>query len=102
MPEYTVIAGPNGAGKSTLSAVLSKDNAIIFDADKVKAEKEKLYPDVPSESIAMMITSAYWDTEDTTTEKNLDLTVETNLRDDFLINRLEFFKRRGYTTTLIY
>ena len=45
MPGYTVIAGPNGAGKSTFSTVLSSSGALIFDADKVKAIKEKQYPD---------------------------------------------------------
>jgi predicted ABC-type ATPase len=49
-----------------------------------------------------MITTEYWNTEDASIEKNQDLTVETNLRNDFLIGRLEFFKRRGYTTNLIY
>jgi len=57
MPDYTVIAGPNGAGKSTYSNILSSSDAIIFDADKVKAVREKQYPDVPAESIEMMIDS---------------------------------------------
>jgi predicted ABC-type ATPase len=41
MPDYTIIAGPNGAGKSTFSTILSSADALIFDADKVKAIKEK-------------------------------------------------------------
>ncbi|HEY2581693.1 MAG TPA: zeta toxin family protein [Mucilaginibacter sp.] len=102
MPDYTVIAGPNGAGKSTYSSVLSSQSALIFDADKVKAAKEKQYPDVPEESIEMMITSAYWETEEIAIAEKKDLTVESNLRDDFLINRISFFKNKGYTTNLIY
>ena len=102
MPDYRIIAGPNGAGKSTFSAILSSSDALIFDADKVKAVKEKQYPDLPDESIEMMITSAYWEAEDFAVEHKKDLTVETNLRNDFLINRLSFFKGKGYTTHLVY
>ena len=102
MPDYTIIAGPNGAGKSTFSTVLSSADALIFDADKVKAIKEKEYPDLPDESIEMMITSAYWEAEDIAVAEKKDLTVETNLRNEFLINRLSFFKSKDYTTNLIY
>ena len=102
MPDYRIIAGPNGAGKSTFSAILSSSDALIFDADEVKAVKEKQYPDLPDESIEMMITSAYWEAEDFAVEHKKDLTVETNLRNDFLINRLSFFKGKGYTTHLVY
>jgi predicted ABC-type ATPase len=102
VPDYRIIAGPNGAGKSTFSAILSSSDALIFDADKVKAVKEKQYPDLPDESIEMMITSAYWEAEDFAVEHKKDLTVETNLRNDFLINRLSFFKGKGYTTHLVY
>jgi predicted ABC-type ATPase len=102
MPDYTIVAGPNGAGKSTFSTILSSADALIFDADKVKAIKEKEYPDLPDESIEMMITSAYWEAEDIAIAEKKDLTVETNLRNEFLINRLSFFKSKGYTTNLIY
>ncbi|MDP9078614.1 MAG: hypothetical protein M3O71_14375 [Bacteroidota bacterium] len=63
MPDYIIIAGPNGAGKSLFSRILSEPGSLIFDADKVKAMKEKEYPDLPDESIEMMITSAYWNAE---------------------------------------
>jgi len=102
MPEYTVIAGPNGAGKSTFSAILSSGSALIFDADKVKAASEKQFPDIPDESIGMMIDSAYWEAEEIAEKENRDLTVETNLRDDFLIKRSKAFKNKVFTTNLIY
>lgn len=102
MPDYTVIAGPNGAGKSTFSKTLSSRKALIFDADKVKAAREKQYPDVPVQSIEMMIDSAYWEAEEVAIKDNRDLTVETNLRNDFLITRSTYFKDKGYTTNLIY
>lgn len=102
MPEYTVIAGPNGAGKSTYSNDLSSLDSVIFDADKVKAIKEKQYPDLPDQSIAMMIDSAYWEAEEIALKEKRDLTVESNLRNDFLVNRSIAFKDKGYTTNLIY
>ena len=102
MPEYTVVAGPNGVGKSTFSKIFSADYAIVFDPDKVKAIKERQYPDIPLESIETMITTEYWNAEDASIEKNQDLTVETNLRNNFLVDRLQFFKRRGFTINLIY
>ena len=80
MPDFTVIAGPNGAGKSSFSKLLSAPGSLIFDADIVKAVKEKEYPDLPDESIAMMIDSAYWEAEEIALEERKDLTVETNLR----------------------
>lgn len=102
MPDFTVIAGPNGAGKSSFSQLLSELGAFIFDADKVKAIKENQYPDVPVESIEMMITSAYWEAEDNAIKQNQSLTVESNLRNDFLINRLNRFKDKGYKVNLIF
>ena len=50
----------------------------------------------------MMIDSAYWEAEEIALQEKRDLTVETNLRDDFLIKRSIFFKEKGYTTNLIY
>ena len=102
MPHYTIIAGPNGSGKSTFSKKISLSGALIFDADKVKASKESQYPDLPADSIGMMVTSEYWAVEDLAIEKNKSLTVETNLRDDFLIDRLSYFKSRKYTLNLIF
>jgi predicted ABC-type ATPase len=102
MPDFTIIAGPNGAGKSSFSRLLSTPGSLIFDADKVKAIKEKQYPDLPGESIGMMVDSAYWEAEEITIGEKKDLTVETNLRDDFLINRAIYFKGKGYTVNLIF
>jgi predicted ABC-type ATPase len=102
MPDFTVIAGPNGAGKSTFSKRLSSETAFIFDADKIRLIKEKEYPDLPAQSIWMMIDSAYWEAEEIGIKNNSDLTVETNLRDDFLVNRALYFKNKGYTINLIF
>jgi len=102
MPEFIIVAGPNGAGKSSFSKLLSAPGAMIFDADAIKAVKEKQYPDLPDESIGMMIDAAYWETEETTIEAKKDLTVETKLRDDFLITRALHFIRNGYNLTLMF
>jgi predicted ABC-type ATPase len=50
----------------------------------------------------MMLTSAYWQMEDDAIDAGKSLVVETNLRDDFLINRLAYFKNKGYTLNLIF
>jgi len=102
MPDFTIIAGPNGAGKSTFSKELSVEGSLIFDADKVKVSKERQYPDLPVESIETMITTEYWEIEETAILSNKSLTVESNLRDDFLINRLTYFKDKGYSLNLIF
>lgn len=102
MPDYTIVAGPNGAGKSSFSNRMSETDALLFDADKVKASKQAQWPDIPIESIEMMITTEYWNLEDQAVDKNKSLTVESNLRDDFLIKRLSFFKARKYSTNLIF
>ena len=102
MPDFTIITGPNGAGKSSFSQLLSEHGTFIFDADKVKAIKERQYPDVPAKSIEMMITSAYWEAEDNAIGQNKNLTVESNLRDDFLIKRPDRFKDKGYKVNLIF
>lgn len=102
MPEYTIIAGPNGAGKSTFSSGLSEPGTLIFDADKVKARLWKEWPDLPVESIETMITTQYWNIEDEAIEKNSSLTVESNLRDGFLVKRISFFKNKGCAANLIF
>ena len=102
MPDYTMIAGPNGAGKSTFSKTLSTPDALIFDADSVKILKEKQYPDLSDERIEMIITSSYWELEGVAIRKKKDFTVETNLRNEFLIDRLTYFKKEGYTLNLIF
>jgi len=102
MPDFTIIAGPNGAGKSTFSKGLSAPGSLIFDADKIKAIREREYPDVPDESIQMMIDAAYWDVEEIAIGQGKDFTVETNLRNDFLIRRAVYFTEKGYKTNLLF
>jgi predicted ABC-type ATPase len=50
----------------------------------------------------MMIDSAYWEAEELAIESKRDLTVETNLRDDFLIDRAIYLKSKGYRINLIF
>ena len=92
MPDYTIVAGPNGAGKSTYSGQLSELGALIFDADKIKAIKEKEYPDIPDESIQTMLTVEYWEIEEHAVTKGANLTVESNLQNNFLIERASHLK----------
>jgi predicted ABC-type ATPase len=102
MPDFTIVAGPNGAGKSTFSKRLSNSGALIFDADIIKLIREKQYPDLPIESIEMMIDSVYWEAEEVAIKEKKDFTVETNLRNDFLVKRAAHFRNKGYTINLVF
>jgi len=102
MLQYAVIAGPNGAGKSTLSARLSKNNAIIFDPDIAKFKIEKQYPDISDDAVQAAVTRAYYDTELRALGGQKHLTVETNLKNEFLGERALAFKESGYRTCLIF
>jgi predicted ABC-type ATPase len=102
MPDYTIVADPNGAGKSTYSSKLSEAGALIFDADKIKAIKEREYPDIPTESIHTMLTVEYWEMEEIATTRGENLTVESNLQNNFLIERASHLKSKGFTTNLIF
>lgn len=102
MPQYLVVAGPNGAGKSTFSQHFSRPGALIFDPDEQKYKIEKQYPDISQEALESEITRKYNTFELKALGSQLHLTVETNLRNDFLADRAEFFNEHGYETRLIY
>jgi len=102
MPQYLVVAGPNGAGKSTFSQHFSRPGALIFDPDEQKYKIEKQYPDISHEALESEITRKYNIFELKALGSQLHLTVETNLRNDFLADRAEFFHEHGYETRLIF
>jgi predicted ABC-type ATPase len=102
MLQFTVIAGPNGAGKSTLSARMSRRDAIIFDPDKEKLAIERSYPDISDEAIESAVTRKYEQFELRAIAKKQSLTVETNLRNEFLAHRAALFKEGGYVTQLVF
>jgi predicted ABC-type ATPase len=101
MPEYLVIAGPNGAGKSTLSKTISGSNTIIFDPDKEKKQIERNYPDISDEAVEEELTRVYRNFEMQAIGSQLNLTVESNLRNEFVAERAKFFKENGYKTSFI-
>jgi predicted ABC-type ATPase len=100
--QFTVIAGPNGAGKSTFSTRISRFGTLIFDPDKEKYSIAKQYPDISEEALENAVTSRYdyFEAQSIAGQKNL--TVETNLRNDFLAERVNFFRKNGYETRLVY
>lgn len=102
MLQFTVIAGPNGAGKSTLSARMSRRDAIIFDPDREKLAIERSYPDISDEAIEKAVTRKYEQFELRAIAKKQSLTVETNLRNEFLAERAALFKEGGYVTRLVF
>jgi len=102
MPEYLVIAGPNGAGKSTLSKTISRPNTIIFDPDKEKKQIERNYPDISDDAIEEELARVYRNFEIRALGGGLNLTVESNLRNEFVAERSRFFKENGYKTSFIF
>ena len=102
MPQFLVVAGPNGAGKSTFSARFSRPGALVFDPDEQKYKIEKQYPDISLEALESEVTRKYNIFEAKALASHLHLTVESNLRNDFLSERAEFFHQNGYETRMIY
>lgn len=102
MPDFTVIAGPNGAGKSTYSSLISKPNTIIFDPDKEKIILEKRFSDLSDEAIQNNLTNKYLEFEAQALETGKHFSVETNLRNTFIIQRGEFFKNQGYNMNMVF
>ncbi len=102
MPQFLVVAGPNGAGKSTFSAHFSRPGALIFDPDAQKHKIEKQYPDISLDALESEVTRKYNIFEAKAFSSHLHLTVESNLRNDFLAERAEFFHKNGYETRMIY
>jgi predicted ABC-type ATPase len=102
MPEFLGIAGPNGARKSSFSKMLSKPNALIFDPDQEKLKIERNYPDISEDAVEAELTRVYRSFEIKAIGSQRDLTVETNLRNEYLAERTTFFKGQGYQTGLIF
>ncbi|RFZ82668.1 hypothetical protein DYU05_10815 [Mucilaginibacter terrenus] len=102
MPVFTVVAGPNGAGKSTFSTFFSRPGTLIFDPDIEKFKIEKQFPDIAEEALESAVNRVYLNFQTKALGTGLHLTVETNLRNDFLSESAELFKSAGYETRLIY
>ena len=102
MPVFTVVAGPNGAGKSTFSTFFSRPGTLIFDPDIEKFKIEKQFPDIAEDALESAVNRVYLNFQTKALGTGLHLTVETNLRNDFLSESAELFNSAGYETRLIY
>ena len=102
-PQLTIVGGPNGAGKSTYSGGLSPMGAFVFDADIITARvAARLPPDVPVESIYFAVQSVFLDFVEEAIKKKQHFTIETNFRDNELMDTIARFKQNGYDTSMIY
>jgi len=102
-PQLTIVGGPNGAGKSTYSGGLSPMGAFVFDADIITARvAAQLPPDVPVESIYFAVQSVFLDFVEEAIKKKQHFTIETNFRDNELMDTIARFKQNGYDTSMIY
>jgi len=102
-PQLTIVGGPNGAGKSTYSGGLSPMGAFVFDADIITARVAARLPrDVPVESIYFAVQSVFLDFVEEAIKKKQHFTIETNFRDNELMDTIARFKQNGYDTSMIY
>lgn len=101
-PQLLYVAGPNGAGKSTFSKELSNPGAIIFDVDKVIARIEAQSPGMPKKKVYDTATQEFFNQANEAVMQRQHFTLETNFRDKELVDIVAQFKRRGYTTNMVY
>lgn len=90
------------AGKSTFSKKFSEPGAVIFDADKVIARIEAQSPDIPKKRLYQEATDEFFKQVADAVRQKQHFTLETNFRDEDLLNVVAEFKRHNYTTNLIY
>ncbi|HEY4198446.1 MAG TPA: AAA family ATPase [Mucilaginibacter sp.] len=101
-PQLLFVAGPNGAGKSTLSKELSEPNAIIFDVDKVIAQIEAQSPGISKKQVYQAATEEFYKQANQAIRQKQHFTLETNFRDEGLVDIVSEFKRFGYITNMVY
>ena len=101
-PQLLFVAGPNGAGKSTFSKKFSEPGAVIFDVDKVIARIEAQSPDMPKKRIYQEATNEFIKQATDAVNRKQHFTLETNFRDESLLDIVAEFKRHNYTTNLVY
>jgi predicted ABC-type ATPase len=101
-PQLLFVAGPNGAGKSTFSKKLSDPGAVIFDVDKVIARIEAQSPDMPKKQVYQAATNEFIKQASDAVKQKQHFTLETNFRDEDLLDIVAEFKRHNYATNLVY
>jgi len=101
-PHLLFVAGPNGSGKSTFSKALSQPGAVIFDVDKIITIIEQRFPTMSKKQVYQEATQEFYDQASTAVDKRQHFTLETNFRDEPLVDIVANFKRNGYTTNMVY
>jgi predicted ABC-type ATPase len=101
-PQLLFVAGPNGAGKSTFSKKLSDRSAVIFDVYKVIARIEAQSPGMLKKQVYQAATQEFFNLATEATRKKQHFTLETNFRDESLLDIVANFKRLDYTTNMVY
>src|SRR5476651_1567041 len=101
-PQLLFVAGPNGAGKSTFSKLLSEPDAIIFDVDKVIARIQAQSPELTKKQVYQASTDEFFSLAEKAAKTKHHFTLETNFRDENLLDIVSEFKRFGFNTNMIY
>lgn len=100
--QLVIIAGPNGAGKSTISYHFADQSAILFDPDKESQIIRDKFRGVTGESIYYAINNHFQDKISEAGSQKKDFILETNFRDDHVMDVVEQFRSHGYDTNLMY
>jgi predicted ABC-type ATPase len=103
MPVFTIVAGPNGAGKSSYSDIYAH-GASIHDADKHKVALQMLHPglEISDEYLYDHLAECYQNFEKHGLLHRQDMLVETNLREEYLIERALHMRSVGYQVNMLF
>jgi predicted ABC-type ATPase len=101
-PQLLFVAGPNGAGKSTFSKKLSQPGAVIFDVDQIIPRIKAQSPDMPQKEVYQAATQEFFNQAASAVRQRRHFTLETNFRDEQLMDIVAQFKQHGYITSMIY
>jgi predicted ABC-type ATPase len=101
-PQLLFVAGPNGAGKSTFSKGLSQPGAVIYDVDKAVARIAAQSPDMPKKQVYQAATQDFVYRAIEAINQRHHFTLETNFRDESLMDVIAEFKQDGYTINMVY
>jgi predicted ABC-type ATPase len=103
MPVLTIIAGCNGAGKSVFAPSFLPDDLISFDYDKLFLEYYNQLSDseLREEFARNKTTGIFEKSVDEAISNKVDFCYETNF-DANPLYWAEIFKKKGYTTNLIF
>jgi predicted ABC-type ATPase len=100
-PLLLFVAGPSGAPKSTFSKKIVETGAVILDVDQVIPRIEVQSPDMPKKQVYQVATQQSFNQAIEAMRQKQHFTLETNFRDEQLVDIAAKFKQHGCTSNLV-